>query len=100
MNRHQRRAHASRTRKQARKDLRKMNARLKSEQAAPEFVTGIDPAHGDDRMTEILHILNAKDFPKKIFTAVEKSFARLEKQNGSTELFNQHSAVREDSPKS
>ena len=38
MNRHQRRAHASRTRKQARKDLRKVNARLKSEQAAPEII--------------------------------------------------------------
>jgi hypothetical protein len=47
MNRHQRRAHASRTRKQARKDIRKVNARLKNEQAAPEFVTGIDPAHGE-----------------------------------------------------
>lgn len=38
MNRHQRRAHASRTRKQVRKDLRKVNARLKSEQAAPEII--------------------------------------------------------------
>lgn len=46
MNRHQRRAHASRTRKHARKDIRKVNARLKNEQAAPEFVTGIDPAIG------------------------------------------------------
>lgn len=38
MNRHQRRAHASRTRKHARKDIRKVNARLKSEQAASERI--------------------------------------------------------------
>ena len=38
MNRYQRRAHASRTRKHARKDIRKVNARLKSEQAASERI--------------------------------------------------------------
>ena len=99
MNRHQRRAHASRTRKLARKDLRKVNARLKSEQAAPEFVTGIDPARGDDRMSEIVRIVNAKEFPEKLFAAAEKSLARIEKQNSKAELFNQHNPVREDSPK-
>ena len=100
MNRHQRRAHASRTRKHARKDIRKVNARLKNEQAAPEFVTGIDPAHGEDRMLEIVRIVNAKEFPEKLFAAAEKSLARLEKQNNKAELFNQHNPAREDSSKS